>query len=168
MPDTRNKIAEDQAEAEEASTEDAARTDEAHTKLQEAILQVPGLASNNARALAAALCAAGVVDDDMMREITTEEIQEVMSTMAAFKDGKYPKFLPKNIGIKIRAGAASDSSLCKSPSSSRLTTRGDVGGGGYQRHQADSSPRPGHRHEQAGAGEVRRLHLPPPQTLQPV
>ena len=121
MPDTRNKIAEDQAEAEEASTEDAARNDEAHTKLQEAILQVPGLASNNARALAAALCAAGVVDDDMMREITTEEIQEVMSTMAAFKDGKYPKFLPKNIGIKIRAGAASGSPPCKSPSSSRLT-----------------------------------------------
>ena len=108
-------------EAEEATTEDTAAIDEAHTKMQEAILLVPGLASNTSRALAAALAAAGVTDDDMLREITTEMVKEVMDKLEHFADGTYPRFLPMNIGIKLRACAFAGTPQRRSPSGSKAT-----------------------------------------------
>ena len=105
---------------EEATTGDMEAIDEVQTKMQEAILLVPGLASNTSRALAAALVAAGINDADMLREITTEEVEKVMLTLATYKDGGYPMFLPKNVGIKIRAICLGTPTR-RSPSGSRHT-----------------------------------------------
>lgn len=103
-------------DSQEAATDDTTAIDETHTQVHEAIMQVRGLASNVARALAAALCAAGVNDDDMLREVTADDVKEVMAHVEAFKEG-YPLLLPKNIAIKLRACATGSRSPSKSPTS---------------------------------------------------
>ena len=100
---------------------DAVAIDEVQVRMQEALLLVQGLASNTCRALAAALAAAGVTDDDMLRAITTAEVTQVMHTLAVFKDESYPVFMPKNIGIKLRACAGAATTPSRSPASSRTT-----------------------------------------------
>ena len=52
----------------------------------------------------------------MLREVTTDDVKEVMATLEAFKDG-YPLLLPKNIAIKLRACVTGSSSPSKSPTS---------------------------------------------------
>ena len=71
----------DEAQDEAAADDDASAIDEVHERMQEAILLVRGLSSNTARALAAAMAVAGVNDEDMLREITTYEVQAVMAKM---------------------------------------------------------------------------------------
>ena len=90
----------------EAATDDAEAMAEVHTKVQEAILLVRGLATNTSRALAAALVAAGINDDDMLREVSTEDVKQVMDHLKEYKDGAYPLLLPKNIAVKLHACVA--------------------------------------------------------------
>ena len=104
MP-TRGAKKSDDNEAEEA-TDDAGAIDEVHMKVQEAILLVRGLATNTSRALAAALVAAGINDDDMLREVSAEDVKQVMDNLAVYKDGAYPLLLPKNIAVKLHACVA--------------------------------------------------------------
>ena len=92
-------------EATEATSDDVTAIGEVQTKMQAAILLVSGLTPNTCCALAAAFATAGVSDDDMLRAITADEVREVMQTLAVFKDEPFPLFLPKNIGIKLRACA---------------------------------------------------------------
>ena len=109
----------DETQDEVAADDDASAIDEVHERMQEAILLVRGLSSNTARALAAAMAGAGVNDEDMLREITTDEVQAVMAKMEAFQDG-YPLLLPKNIAVKIRACATdTGTSPRRSPHSTR-------------------------------------------------
>ena len=111
----------DETQDEVAADDDASAIDEVHERMQEAILLVRGLSSNTARALAAAMAGAGVNDEDMLREITTDEVQAVMAKMEAFEDG-YPLLLPKNIAVKIRACATdTGTSPRRSPNSLRNT-----------------------------------------------
>lgn len=111
----------EEATSGDAAAIDAAAIDEVQVRMQEALLLVPGLASNTCRALAASLAAAGVTDDDMLRAITTDEVRQVMHTLPAFADEQYPLFLPKNIGIKLRACAGAATTPNRSPASSKAT-----------------------------------------------
>ena len=55
----------EEATSGDAAAIDAAAIDEVQVRMQEALLLVPGLASNTCRALVASLAAAGVTDDDV-------------------------------------------------------------------------------------------------------